>query len=79
MDLRQRQPFLFLVIGVLLFAIVAYRPEVMLFVLFLGYAVLGAIFGILGWGRQPKIFRPPPPLENGDDLHESIDEDSETL
>ena len=33
----------------------AMRPEVMLFVLFLTYAILGAIFGILRLGRHPKV------------------------
>ncbi len=51
LDLKKRRPFHFLVIGVFIFAIVAIRPEVMLFVLFLTYAVLGAIFGILKIGK----------------------------
>jgi CDP-diacylglycerol--serine O-phosphatidyltransferase len=54
LDLKKRRPFHFLVIGVFIFAVVAIRPEVMLFVLFLTYAVLGAIFGILKIGRSQK-------------------------
>lgn len=54
LDLRKKMPFRSLVLGVLVFAIIAYRPEVMIFVLFLTYAGLGAIFGILRIGRQPK-------------------------
>ena len=54
LDLRRKLPFSYLVIGVFLFAIVAIRPEVMLFVLFLTYALLGAIFGILKLGKKPK-------------------------
>jgi len=45
-DFRKKQPFTYLVIGVLIFILIALRPEVMLFVLFLSYATLGAIFGI---------------------------------
>lgn len=53
-DLKQRLPFWYLVVGVFLFAIVALRPEVMLFALFLSYAVLGAVFGILRLGKTPR-------------------------
>lgn len=75
-DLKHRRPFPYLVLGVGLIAIIAVRPEVMLFVLFLSYATLGAAFGVLGWGRQPK----QPALiltstEGGDDLHEVVDDD----
>jgi CDP-diacylglycerol--serine O-phosphatidyltransferase len=52
LDLKQRLPFHYLVIGVLIIAAVAYRPEVHLFVLFISYAILGALFGVMGWGRQ---------------------------
>lgn len=45
-DFKKKQPFTYLVIGVLLFILIALHPEVMLFVLFLSYATLGAIFGI---------------------------------
>jgi CDP-diacylglycerol---serine O-phosphatidyltransferase len=54
-DFRQRLPFHSLVLGVLLVAVIAVRPEVMLFITFMTYASLGAIFGILKIGRQPKI------------------------
>jgi CDP-diacylglycerol---serine O-phosphatidyltransferase len=46
LDLRNKQPFSYLVIGVLVFILIALRPEVMLFALFLSYATLGAVFGI---------------------------------
>ena len=46
LDLKHRMPFKYLVVGVFIFALVAIRPEVMLFVLFLSYAVLGAVFGV---------------------------------
>lgn len=72
-DLKQRLPFTYLVAGVFLLAIIALRPEVMLFVLFLTYAILGAIFGVLKLGRMPK--RPlvsPYGHELEDDLHEEV-------
>lgn len=77
-DLKHRLPFRYLVAGVGIFAIVAVRPEVMLFVVFMTYAVLGAIAGVLGWGklRQPAPALPLMPGE-GDDLHEEVDEDEE--
>jgi CDP-diacylglycerol--serine O-phosphatidyltransferase len=55
LDLKQRLPFRYLVLGVALIVVVAYRPEVNLFLLFLIYAVLGAIFGILGIGKNKRI------------------------
>ncbi|MCB0349837.1 MAG: CDP-diacylglycerol--serine O-phosphatidyltransferase [Bdellovibrionales bacterium] len=55
LDFKQRLPFRYLVFGVSLVAIIAMRPEVMLFVTFMTYAVLGAVFGILKIGRQPKL------------------------
>lgn len=73
-DLKQRLPFYYLVIGVFLFAVVAIRPEVMLFVLFLTYAVLGAVFGILRIGKSPK--KPLPAFDgHEDDLHEEVEEE----
>lgn len=51
-DFRKKQPFTYLVIAVLIFILVALRPEVMLFVLFLSYASLGAFFGIFFHKRQ---------------------------
>jgi CDP-diacylglycerol---serine O-phosphatidyltransferase len=74
LDLKQRLPFPYLVLAVSLFAIVAIRPEVMLFVLFLTYATLGAIFGLLRWGRHS---RPPEAilLDSGDDLHEEVEDE----
>ncbi len=46
-NLKRKQPFTYLVIGVLIIILVAIRPEVMLFVLFFSYALLGAIMGLL--------------------------------
>lgn len=75
LDFRQRLPFLYLVAGVFLFAVIAIRPEVMLFVLFITYAILGALFGMLRLGRRS---RPPQTivLEGGDDLHEEVEDET---
>lgn len=54
LDLRRKQPFSYLVIGVLIFILIAIRPEVMLFALFLSYATLGAFFGIFFYNRNKK-------------------------
>lgn len=76
-DLKQRMPFKYLVVGVGLVAIVAVRPEVMLFVVFMGYATLGAVFGILGWGRPLRKTPIVTVAGEGDDLHEEIEDDDE--
>ena len=80
-DLKRRLPFAYLVLGVFLLALVAIRPEVMLFVLFLTYAILGAVFGVLRLGRPIKKPRPAFIEEDGqmlleDDLHEEVEEDT---
>lgn len=61
LDLKQRLPFRYLVAGVTVIAIVAYRPEVNLFLLFLSYATLGALFGFLRLGHRkirPSVYLP---------------------
>jgi len=78
-DLKRRLPFYYLVIGLCVLALVALRPEVMLFVLFMGYAVLGAVFGILGWGKPPKSAAAMMLPEGGDDLHEEVDDEDHTV
>jgi CDP-diacylglycerol---serine O-phosphatidyltransferase len=55
LDFKHRLPFKYLVGAVFVLAIIALRPEVMLFVTFLTYAVLGAVFGIFRIGRQPRL------------------------
>lgn len=55
LDLKERLPFKYLIFGVMIIGVVAYRPEVNLFVLFLTYAVLGAVFGILNFGKNKRI------------------------
>lgn len=81
-DLKHRLPFRYLVAGVALVAIVAVRPEVMLFVVFMSYAVLGAVFGILGWGKPPRTTTAVAVVTGesgdlGDDLHEEIEGDED--
>ena len=73
-DFRHRLPFQYLVVGVFILAMVAIRPETALFVLFLSYAILGAIFGIWRLGsRHPRNAKPFTPGV-GEDLHEEIDD-----
>lgn len=54
LDLKERLPFKYLIMGVIIIFVVALRAEVMLFVLFLTYALLGAIFGILRIGKKQR-------------------------
>jgi CDP-diacylglycerol--serine O-phosphatidyltransferase len=44
-DLKERLPFMYLVLGVGVMAFVAIRPEITLFILFVTYAFLGLIVG----------------------------------
>jgi CDP-diacylglycerol--serine O-phosphatidyltransferase len=77
-DFRHRRPFEYLVIGVFLLAMVAIRPETTLFVLFLTYASLGAVFGIWRLGsRHPRNTRVNYQTELGDDLQEVMEEDDD--
>ena len=67
-DFRHRRPFEYLVFGVFLFAMVAIRPETSLFVLFMTYATLGAVFGIWRLGsRRPGVVDDGPELIEGED------------
>ncbi len=45
-NFRKKQPFTYLVGGLLVIILIAIRPEVMLFAMFFTYALLGALFGI---------------------------------
>ena len=78
-DLKHRLPFAYLVLAVLIFTAIAYRPEVMLFALFLTYALMGAVAGVFKWGRHR---RSPAgrythdfthDVDEEDDLHEMIE------
>ena len=57
LDLKQRLPFKYLIMGVIVIFIVALRPEVMLFILFFSYAALGAVFGVLRLGKKQREIR----------------------
>ena len=54
LDLKQRLPFRYLILGVIVLFLVAIRHELMLFVLFFSYAVLGAVFGVMRMGKKQK-------------------------
>lgn len=54
LDLKQRMPFRYLILGVIVLFLVAIRHEVMLFVLFFSYAALGAVFGLMRWGKKRR-------------------------
>ncbi|HWP35333.1 MAG TPA: CDP-diacylglycerol--serine O-phosphatidyltransferase [Thermodesulfobacteriota bacterium] len=51
-DLYRRQPFYTLVLFILLLLIVAYEPQIMLFTVFLIYAVSGPVGALLDWRRR---------------------------
>lgn len=79
LDLKERLPFRYLILGVGLLVVVALRPEVMLFVVFMAYAVLGAVFGVFKLGKnirkiKPSVYAPA-------SVHESdlvLEEEEET-
>lgn len=76
-DLKERMPFRYLIFGLLVLVVVALQPEVMLFVLFMSYAALGALFGILKLGKKARhirssVYAPAPTHEQ--DLVEEDDE-----
>ncbi len=82
LDLKERLPFRYLVLGVAVLAIVAYWPEVMLFFLFLTYAILGAIFGILKLGKKARLIKssvylPAPQTHEHDLVEEELEDEDE--
>lgn len=77
LDLKQRLPFSYLVFGVGILVIVALRPEVMLFVLFMGYATLGAVFGIFRLGKHVRRIRPNVYMPSRVDEQDLIEEPEE--
>jgi len=73
LDLKERVRFRYLVFGAMLIALVAWWPEVNLFILFLTYAVLGAVFGVLRLGSRkirPSVYLPPHNPNESDLLHD---------
>lgn len=80
LDLKERLPFRYLIVGVAILFIVAIRPEVNLFVLFLSYAVLGALFGILRMGKRrirPNVYIPQSTTSEADLIEDEEGEDEE--
>jgi CDP-diacylglycerol---serine O-phosphatidyltransferase len=75
LDLKHRLPFKYLVIGVFMIAVIAIRPESALFVLFLTYAILGAVFGIWRLRVHRPRFGRPYSQEPNEDLHEELDDE----
>ncbi|MNU04957.1 hypothetical protein D3C72_2495910 [compost metagenome] len=60
--------------------VVALRPEVMLFVLFMSYATLGAVFGVFRLGKTARKIRPSvyaPANQHENDLVVEEDEEEE--
>lgn len=57
LDFRRQVPFRYLVLGVLLIVLIASRPELMLFILFLTYGMLGLVFGVFNFGRDTRMKR----------------------
>ncbi len=53
-NLKQKQPFTYLVVGVMVIILVAIRPEVMLFALFFSYAILGAVMGLFHKTKETR-------------------------
>lgn len=83
LDLKERLPFRYLVVGVGIFTVIALRPEVNLFVLFLTYAVLGALFGIFRWGKSARKIKSsaymPPTQDFTSEIDLLDDEDGEEV
>jgi CDP-diacylglycerol--serine O-phosphatidyltransferase len=70
LDLKDRVPFRYLIAVVVFIGVVAWWPEVMLWVLFLTYAVLGAIFGVLHIGKSKE----PPAIYFKDGVNDDFDD-----
>lgn len=80
LDLKERLPFRYLILGVGILFLVAIRPEVNLFLLFLAYAVLGAVFGVLRMGKRrirPNVYLPRSNASEADLIEDEEGEDEE--
>ncbi|MEK6628540.1 MAG: CDP-diacylglycerol--serine O-phosphatidyltransferase [Bdellovibrionota bacterium] len=78
LDLKERLAFKYLVAGLVVIVTVALYPEIMLFVLFLTYGTLGAIFGVLQLGKKRRQMRAnayAPEKTTEEDLQEESDEE----
>ena len=77
LDLKERLAFKYLVAGLVVLVAVALNPEIMLFVLFLTYGTLGAVFGVLQLGKKRKLMKAnayAPESTEEQDLQEEQDE-----
>lgn len=77
LDLKQRLPFRYLIGGLIVITVVALYPEVMLFVSFLTYGTLGAVFGVLKLGQKRRLMKATayaPEATNENDLQEETEE-----
>lgn len=74
LDLKERMPFQYLILGVGVIVVVALHPEVMLFVLFMTYAVLGAVFGVFRLGKSVKKIRSSVYAPNVTNEHDLVEE-----
>ncbi len=74
LDLKERMPFQYLILGVGVIVVVALHPEVMLFVLFMTYAVLGAVFGVFRLGKSVKKIRRSVYAPNVTNEHDLVEE-----
>ncbi len=68
LDFKERKPFQHLVIGVLLIVWLASNFELNLFILFVVYTALGAIFGIFKLGSKVRTLNLKEPLQQESDL-----------
>lgn len=69
LDFKERLPFRYLIFGISVFFFVLLWPEVMLFILFLGYALLGTVFGVFKLGKNIRKIKPSVYAPNA--VHES--------
>lgn len=78
LDLKERKAFKYLVAALVVLVVVAMYPEVMLFVLFLTYGTLGAVFGVMQLGKKRRMMKAnayaPEIKEKDQDLQEEQDE-----
>ncbi len=67
LDFKDRKPFFTLIIGLCVMVFIAVKPEVNLFVAFITYAILGAVFGVTSPARK-KLSRAMNKNKQSDEL-----------
>lgn len=77
LDFKERMPFQYLILGVGIIVVVALHPEVMLFLLFMSYAVLGAVFGVFRLGKSVKKIRSSVYAPTQTNEHDLVEEHEE--